>query len=344
VKSFFLAAGLGTRLRPITDKLAKPAVSFLNIPMLYWSYEFVRPIVTDRIVVNLHHLPESIRSLAKKFTDVNKDVEVVFSHENAAPLGSGGALAFARQHFNKNENFLVANGDEIILPKAPEAIHRLEQTHTSTGAIATLLTMQHSDAGRKFGGVWYQRRSEETRVLGFGRDAGKFVDASGVLHYVGVLIVNSRVLDYLPAEGESNLLYDGLMAAIQAGERVCAHVEDLMWFETGNPHDFLQASRETLPFLSANRRKTLIGETLHRTLGKYAESEMNFCERHDGGSLLSGQLAKGSLSPDLLLDSLESENGFAVVGHNALVKAPLINSVALPGAIIESINRGQLIF
>lgn len=339
MKGFLLAAGLGTRLRPITDKLAKPAVSFLNVPMLYWSYEFVRPLLTDKLIINLHHLPDTIRPLTGKFSDI----EVAFSHEVAAPLGSGGALTFAREHFVANEDLLFANADEVILPRTDGALKRLEDQHKKSGALATLLTMRHPDAGGKFGGVWYQMDSIGAKVLGFGRDAVKYPLAIGALHYVGVLIVNSRVLQYLPPKGESNLLYDGLINAIQAGERVGAHVEDLMWFETGNPSDFLHATREALPHLSASHRDTNIGTSLHQTLSRYADEELHFTERHEGGQLLAGSMGKNSLSVEALLDALMRENAFAVIGRGAVITAPLLNCVALPGSRVDAPTRNQLI-
>lgn len=340
MKGFLLAAGLGTRLRPITDKLAKPAVSFLNVPMFYWSYEFVRPILGDELLVNLHHLPETVRSLAPKI----QEQHITFSHEVASPLGSGGALTFARAHISENEDLVIANADEVILPRTPGAIDRLAKHHRESGAIATLLTMRHPEAGGKFGGVWHQLDSTGAKVLGFGKDASKYPQAVGALHYVGVLIANSRVLSYLPESGESNLLYDGLISAIRAGERVNAHVEDLMWFETGNSKDFLQATAEALPYLALRHRDSSIARTLHGTISKFADEPFHFTERHRGGQLLSGKLREGSLSHEALLDALEEEQGFAVIGKGAIVGAPLINSVALPGAQIQLSVRDQLVF
>ncbi len=343
MKGFLLAAGLGTRLRPITDKLAKPAVSFLNVPMFYWSYEFVRPLISGELLVNLHHLPETVRALTPKISAQR----VTFSHEATAPLGSGGALTFARSHISEDEDLVVANADEVILPRTPGTIDRLAKHHRESGAIATLLTMRHPEAGGKFGGVWHQTDSLGAKVLGFGKEASKYPQAAGALHYVGVLIVNSRILRFLPNQGESNLLYDGLIKAIQAGERVSAHVEDLMWFETGNQTDFLHATSEALPYLSVRHRDTTIAQALRATISKYADEPFHFTERHGGGKLLAGPMsndaAKASLSHEAVLDALDKEKAFAVIGKGALVRAPLINSVALPGAEISHLVRDQLV-
>ena len=54
MQAFLLAAGLGTRLRPITDLYAKPAVPFLNVPLLFWSLELIQELKPSSLVINLH--------------------------------------------------------------------------------------------------------------------------------------------------------------------------------------------------------------------------------------------------------------------------------------------------
>ena len=67
MKLFLLAAGLGTRLRPVTDQIAKPAVPLLNVPLMHWCASFIRSSLGDQycdelrsIIVNSHHRPESL--------------------------------------------------------------------------------------------------------------------------------------------------------------------------------------------------------------------------------------------------------------------------------------------
>ena len=58
MRAMILTAGLGTRLRPITDRYAKPAVPFLNVPLLCYPLELMRELGAKRLVLNTHHLPE----------------------------------------------------------------------------------------------------------------------------------------------------------------------------------------------------------------------------------------------------------------------------------------------
>ena len=112
MRAMLLSAGLGTRLRPVTNALAKPAVPFLGVPLMYWSLEFLKELKPDRVVANLHYLPDTLRSLAPKLAPL----EVRFTHEKGKPLGSGGALWFAKKELDGAETILVANADKHKLP------------------------------------------------------------------------------------------------------------------------------------------------------------------------------------------------------------------------------------
>ncbi|MDX9730716.1 MAG: NDP-sugar synthase [Bdellovibrionales bacterium] len=346
MKAVLLAAGLGTRLRPVTNLLAKPAVPFLNTPLLYWSIELLRSVGLDEAVVNLHHLPESILKLRSSIE--NAGIKLHFSHESEAPLGSGGALWFAKSSVLEMlagaqgmdaESFLVANADEVILPVDQLALSRMRTHHEATGALATLLTMRHPLVGTKFGGVWVD---EKRNVYGFGKDQALYPKAHEGLHYVGVLLLHRRIFDYLP-EGESNLLYDALVRGIQAGETVNAVCEDLVWHETGNPVDFVEASGHVLELLSPSLKPTDAATLARKTVRTWAPSETRYWESATGEArMLISNLREGSI-PELdltkHLEQQKKKSAFAVVGANALILKPILNSVALPNSsVTESLT------
>ena len=59
-----LAAGLGTRMRPLTERIPKPALPFLNRPILHWVLDRLKASGVERVLLNLHHLPEAVRRAA----------------------------------------------------------------------------------------------------------------------------------------------------------------------------------------------------------------------------------------------------------------------------------------
>ena len=330
-----LSAGLGTRLRPVTDTFAKPAVPFLGVPLMYWSLEFLKELKPDRVVANLHYLPDTIRPLASKLSPL----EMRFTFEKEKPLGSGGALWFAKKELDDSETILVANADEVILPVNANTLKRMVAQHEKTDSIATLLTMRRPDAGVRFGGVW---TGKDLNVMGFGFERSAFPLATQALHYVGVLLLNRRIFKYLP-EGESNILYDAVAKAIAQGERVNAFVENLVWHETGNPADFLHATYEMLEQLSPRGPASLAASMTQSIVSKYSPPETRMWESHSGAMLLASTYAAGSISESAICEVLEKEKAFAVIGTDALIEKPVLNSVVFSNVRVSEEARGIIV-
>ena len=253
MKAMILAAGLGTRLRPYTEVLAKPAIPFLNIPLFYYSIALLQSaqkFKLTEIVVNSHHKPEQVCALAKALSVASQDsLKVEVSFEKAAPLGSGGGVWWAREHFKNEKDFFVTNGDEVILPRHLQLMDKMLEQHQASNALATILVKCDARVGTQFGGVWANPMRE---VFGFGKQSPNRLSSPACLaesvegfHYMGVMILNSRALQYFP-EGESNILYDGMMNAISANEKVEVYIDDCRWYETGNIKDYLLATSEVL--------------------------------------------------------------------------------------------------
>ena len=321
MKAMILAAGLGTRLRPVTEKFAKPAVPFLNIPLLYYSVALLEASgQVDGFVLNSHYLPDQIDELAKSLPNA------VVSHEPGTALGSGGGIWKAKAHLQGGGNFLVANGDEVILPHNPKIMAKFIAQHEENEALATILVMEHPLVGTQFGGVW---ADGEGAVKGFGKDGSKFgadkYQCKG-FHYIGLLLLSDRIFDYLP-EGESNILYDALAAAIAKGEKVEVVVDSFTWFETGNPKDFLEATREALYLLEGGSTES--AKALRRICDRYWKLETKL-ELRDGAHIL--------IDPDANLAMSAKVLGFAVLGEQSVLAENSIieNSVLLPGALVRS--------
>jgi mannose-1-phosphate guanylyltransferase len=406
-----LAAGMGMRLRPVTSVYAKPAVPFLNVPLLYYSVALLARAGVDKLVVNAHYKPEQIEQLISAIPGYSGTA--IVSLELDKPLGSGGGIRKAREHLaggdkdkctvgansgrtldgnlsnvdmncipggedggKLDNNFFLANGDEVILPKDPDIMNKLKQEHLKHNAIATILVMKHPLVGSKFGGVWADQNGD---VKGFGKSfvhsktavATPVVDAAASgstasnsttlahidkatseadpdsqltgYHYIGLQILNDRIFEYLP-DGESNILYDALAAAIAAGETVRIVASDFAWFETGNSHDFLDATKQCLELLTDGNQKSLpeskfLAEVLTRFapeshLTKYSNSTIVLADR--------SALSSGLASINLDLKSLDQPppipiSGFVVVGPGVT-----FDSVSGLDGICSTSNSGRL--
>ncbi len=109
MKAFLLAAGLGTRLRPLTNKTPKCLVNICGQPLLNWWIRLFEKHSIDEVLINLHHLPEQVI----KFIESSKtNVKFNFFYEETL-LGSGGTLR-ENKNFVKDENhFLICYADNL---------------------------------------------------------------------------------------------------------------------------------------------------------------------------------------------------------------------------------------
>src|SRR5512140_228197 len=134
-----LAAGFGTRLRPITWTLPKPIVPVCNRPLIAYAVDNLLRAGIDEIVVNLHHLPDAIEAyLRSAYAD---RCHFVFSRETEI-LGTGGAIRRVRRLLESEEDFFLANGDTIMAPRFRE----LREARRGDDAVAAL-ALRHRPAG-----------------------------------------------------------------------------------------------------------------------------------------------------------------------------------------------------
>ncbi|HRO67256.1 MAG TPA: sugar phosphate nucleotidyltransferase [Pseudobdellovibrionaceae bacterium] len=256
-----LCAGEGTRFRPHTLTLPKPALPFLGIPLACYSLAWAEEISVTGLVANTYHLPREIHRLMKELR--HDFPRVSFSDEAPTLMGSGGGIAKAAPFLRGAQEFLVMNGDEVFLPKRSGFMKEALALHRRENRLATLFVMEHPEVGGKFGGVW---TDAENKVLGFGKTA--VPGARKGRHFIGAALYSERMLSRLSPETASNILYDDLTRAIQEGENVRVHPVEGWWHETGNEVDYLKATADALRLLSEDAPES---ELLKRALRKYAE-------------------------------------------------------------------------
>lgn len=298
-----LAAGEGTRLRPYTLQLPKPAIPFLTVPLAAHSLGFLKNTTVDKLLVNTYHLPEKVHQLFHQLPHGAQSLH--FSNEQGQLLGNGGGLAKAKSFFVGGGNFLLMNSDEVILPEDPHILEKALAHHVTTNALSTLLVMDHPGVGSEFGGVW---TTKENRVLGFGKQ--NFAGSEKAWHFVGVQILSERIFDYLPT-GTSNILYDGVTTGIRHGEVVEAFPINCAWFETGNIKDYIAASKQCFKHATAPTA-TFQKTALLWTLSRFGTSPLRI-EDHGAFQLVAGQNSKISETARL--------EGLIVVGNNSEVSS-----------------------
>jgi mannose-1-phosphate guanylyltransferase len=231
MKAMLLAAGFGTRLRPITNFLPKPLVPICNRPLIAWAVEaFLRAGIRE-LIVNLHHLPEP---LERYLVDTFPSADFHFSREREI-LGTGGGIRAVRSLLEQEEEFVLVNAYTIQFPRYDE----LSRARREADALAAL-TLRHPPAGDRFTAVF----NDAGRVTGFGSGSGE------ALMFAGSHVISSRVFNLLPDRDFSGIVED--VYQLHTNELV-AIVDDGIWFDIGTPQRYMSA-------LGALLRLTVAGE------------------------------------------------------------------------------------
>jgi mannose-1-phosphate guanylyltransferase len=193
VKAFLLAAGLGSRLRPITDVTPKCMLAIGGRPLLdIWLEAFDRAGV-DEVLVNLHHLPDMV----SRYLAAHEGPPAVRTVYEPELLGSAGTLAANRRWVDDEEFFLACNADNLT----DFDLRSLIDAHTERGAIATL-TVFHSPNPSAGGVVELDRTG---LVVGFLEKPRQPVSD---LVNAGIYAFRPSVLDEIAARPPRDIGYD----------------------------------------------------------------------------------------------------------------------------------------
>ena len=219
-----LTAGLGTRLRPITLSLAKPAVPIAGDPLIRRIIAWLAAEGVTDVVLNLHYLPDTITAVVGDGSDMG--VHVRYSWEQPVVLGSAGGPRKALPIVGV-PTFFITNGDTLTdLALAP-----LAGQHAASGALATLALMPNREPER-YGGVTL---TEDGRVTGFVK---RGAPAVGSYHFIGVQAAQAEAFAHLPdGEAVSSIgsVYDTWMATRPGSIR--GYVCDAAFWDIGTPED-----------------------------------------------------------------------------------------------------------
>ncbi|QDK47171.1 mannose-1-phosphate guanyltransferase [Bdellovibrio sp. ZAP7] len=296
-----LAAGEGTRLRPHTTQLPKPAIPFLTLPLAAHALGFLQGIQINKLVVNTYHLPEKIHTL---FNKINHQAnELVFSDEVGKILDSGGGLNKVRSHFRNGGDFILMNADTVILPKDSEILKKALANHRSTGAVTTVLVMSHPSVGTQFGGIWADGNNG---IKGFGKT--KVEGSETGWHYIGVQIFSEKIFNYLPNQEVSHIFNDAVMAAVNGGEKAQVYPIECTWFETGNPTDLIEATKYCInALLGPNGHEK---QALEKTFAQYSPSKV-ITQRFNEANL--------QFSSEAIIDNESKFSGFVSAGPGTVI-------------------------
>ena len=223
MRAMVLAAGLGTRLRPLTFEIPKPVVPVLGTPLCGYAMEFLRAHGADAFLLNLHHGADAVREKVLAWAGGRFPVRFTFEPRI---LGTGGGIGNTRE-FLQAGTFVTANSDAVARFPLGEAVAR----HRESGALATLVLFP--DPGRRYTPV---RIREDGRILGFGAGApvGEFEG-----FYTGYQILEPELLNHIPPGKPSCIIRETYGPLITRGAPVFGYPASGSFLDFGTPRDYL---------------------------------------------------------------------------------------------------------
>lgn len=247
MKAMILAAGKGTRVRPITYEIPKPLIPIFQKPVMEFLLELLKKHGFDRIMVNVSHLADRIENY---FRDGQRfGVEIAYSFEGRVvedgqlvgeALGSAGGLRRI-QDFNPffDDTFVVLCGDALIDLDLTAAVKK----HKEKGAIATIVTKSvPKDLVSSYGVVV---TDESDRIVAF-QEKPSVEEALSTQINTGIYIFEPEVIDYIPQGIEYDLGSQLFPKLVEIGAPFYAVNMDFEWVDIGKVPDYWQAIRDVL--------------------------------------------------------------------------------------------------
>jgi len=222
-----LAAGLGTRLRPLTNEITKPMVPVLDRPVMAHIIDLLDRYGFDQTIANLHWFPDSIREHFGERLSYRYEPEL---------LGTAGGVRACAEFFG-GEPFLVISGDALT----DIDLHALASRHREAGGIATLAVKKVADT-REFGVVLHD---SDGRITGF-QEKPSADEALSDLGNCGIYVFSPEIFDYFPERPFVDWAQDVFPTLL--AEDIPFHIHEIReyWNDVGSLAELRQGTFDAL--------------------------------------------------------------------------------------------------
>ena len=228
MEAMILAAGLGTRLRPLTYEIPKALVPVGDRPMLEHVIHRMIDAGCDHLVINVHHHGDQVVRYLEERDNFGIDIDVSIEPDKA--LETGGGLANAAHLFRKKGPFYMHNSD--IFTNID--LRGLLEAHESEDNLLATLAVREVETNR------FLLFDESDDLCGFGDREGKehvVVEPKGATKrydFCGVQVISPRIFDLMTETGVFSIINTYLRLS-KEGERIRPHrVDDAYWIDIGN--------------------------------------------------------------------------------------------------------------
>ena len=231
MKAMILAAGLGTRLRPLTHDLPKALLPVNGRPLIQYTLLLLKKYGITDVIINLHHQGQKIMDVLESGSGLN--MKISYSHEPDI-LGTGGGIKKVWRLLSDG-TFLVINSDILV----DINLDKVVEFHKRKKAIATLVLREDIDAD-SWGAVEIDLKDRVRQILG-----QPPCRKQGLIRrmFTGIHVMEPRVLGYMPASGSFSII-DVYLDMIRQNERIVGYTMKGYWMDLGTLERYHKAQED----------------------------------------------------------------------------------------------------
>ncbi len=232
MKALFLAGGMGTRLKPLTDEIPKPMVPIMNKPLLERSFENLRKCGICDIVISTGYKSKYIKEYFGNGSKFGLKIEYIYED---IPLGTGGAIKKTGQLFD--DTFLVFNADILCNMDFTELV----KFHKSKSAAITIAVTQVKNPSA-YGVIEYD-------ISGYALSFTEKPQADKIKSdYInaGVYVFEPAMLKEIPEDRPVSIEREIFPALLQKGHKIAVHKCCSYWMDIGTPGKYLQTHEDIM--------------------------------------------------------------------------------------------------
>ena len=234
MKAMVLCAGLGTRLRPLTNRWPKPAMPLLAGPLFRYSLATLTRAGVTKVGINTHHLPQVMEATARKEIG-----PLVISHEDREIQGTGGGIRGLRD-FLRDDDFVVLNGDVLFSVDLKPVI----EAHRASGAAATMVLLPMPE-GETYNAVELDDSQSVRRIAGKGPGGDRLSN----WHFTGVHVMTPAVFDFMASSGAEDINRDVYVRMMEKGLTIRGQIlqsKEVYWSDMGTPQRYAATHQQLL--------------------------------------------------------------------------------------------------
>ncbi|MHB8243548.1 MAG: sugar phosphate nucleotidyltransferase [Solirubrobacteraceae bacterium] len=323
-----LAAGLGTRLRPLTYEITKPMVPVLDRPVMEHILDLLDRHSFESVIANLHYFPDSIKDYFGERISYRFEEEL---------LGTAGGVRACAEFFG-DEPFLVISGDALT----DIDLTALAERHRESGGIATLAVKKVADT-REYGVVLHDR---EGRITGF-QEKPSPDEALSDLGNCGIYVFDPKIFDYFPQTPFVDWANDVFPVLLDNGVPFHIHEVREYWNDVGSLAELRQG---TFDALCGELHLQVEGEEISPGVVAVGQSPVREDTEIDGSAWIGRDVEIGEgvrlMGPIVLGDGAKVGDGVQLrssivfPGTKIAAGSILIDAIAGHSGILQSLRRG----